>query len=77
MSNNIDHWTEFFQPSATPGILIAEDLKALDFNNYVFPDFNFDPEQDLSRRPDDEMGIIYFLVEKTDFAAWEAVENCP
>ncbi len=47
MSYNPDHQTNGFEPSATPGILLPEDLRVLSFNRRVFPAFTLDPEHDF------------------------------
>jgi hypothetical protein len=47
MSYNPAHHTEGFQPSKTPGILIAEDFRALALNRRVFPRLRFDPKKDV------------------------------
>lgn len=76
MSQNINGWTDFFKPSAAPAVFIAEDLKALELNKYVFPNFNFNPEQDINRKPGDIMGGVSHVV-MSEIAAWEAAESCP
>lgn len=47
MSYNLDHHTDFFEPSDTPGILIPEDVRGLAFNDRVFPRLAFDPDTDI------------------------------
>lgn len=42
MSLSPAHHSNFFEPSKTPGILIAEDLRELGDNKWVFPDYKFD-----------------------------------
>ncbi len=41
MSYNRRHWTKGFRPSATPGVLIPEDLRGLALNQRVFPGLQF------------------------------------
>jgi len=41
MSYNPAHWTKFFEESATPGIFIPEDIRALAFNKLAFPSLTF------------------------------------
>jgi hypothetical protein len=47
MSYNPTHHTDGFKPSKTPGILIAEDIRALALNRRVFPRLRFDPKSDV------------------------------
>ncbi len=47
MSYNPNHHTRNFKPSKTPGILIAEDIRALALNRRVFPRLRFDPKTDV------------------------------
>jgi hypothetical protein len=47
MSYNPKHHTDGFKPSKTPGILIAEDIRALALNRRVFPRLRFDPKTDV------------------------------
>ncbi len=47
MSYNPAFYTDNFKPSATPGKLIPEDLRALGMNKLVFPNFHFDPDHDV------------------------------
>lgn len=46
MSYNLDHWTSGFTPSATPGILIPEDIRILLQNRRVFSKLQFNPATD-------------------------------
>ncbi len=46
MSYNPAHRTNGFEPSATPGRLLPEELRVLDANDGVFPGFWFDPASD-------------------------------
>lgn len=45
MSYNNEHRTNGFQPSKSPGILIAEDYRGLGLNDRAFPQFEFDPNK--------------------------------
>jgi len=47
MSYNPAHHTDGLNPSATPGRLIPEDLRALALNQRVFPGLAFDPARDV------------------------------
>lgn len=47
MAYNIMHHTDGFNPSATPGILIPEDIRALALNRRVFPQLFFDLDEDV------------------------------
>ena len=47
MSYNPAHHTQGFKPSKTPGILIAEDIRALALNRRVFPRLRCDPKKDV------------------------------
>ncbi|WP_153796191.1 hypothetical protein [Foetidibacter luteolus] len=47
MSYNLTHQTNFFEPSPTPGILIAEDIRNLSLNNLALPDLEFDSTKDI------------------------------
>jgi hypothetical protein len=47
MSYNPKHWTDFFNPSATPGIMIPEDIYGLALNDLVFPNLVFDYQKDI------------------------------
>ena len=47
MSYNPAHWTNGLSPSATPGALIPEDIRALLHNRRVFPDLTANPALDL------------------------------
>jgi hypothetical protein len=47
MSYNPKHGTDFFNPSATPGIMIPEDIRGLALNDLVFPNLAFDPQKDI------------------------------
>jgi hypothetical protein len=47
MAYNPKHLTDGFKPSKTPGILIAEDIRALALNRRVFPRLRFDPKSDV------------------------------
>jgi hypothetical protein len=47
MSYNLSHHTSYFEPSATPGAFIPEDLRALAMNERVFAGLDFDPARDL------------------------------
>ena len=47
MSYNPTHHTQGFEPSKTPGILIAEDVRALALNRRVFPRLRFDAKTDV------------------------------
>jgi len=47
MSYNPTHHTHGFKPSATPGVLIAEDIRGLALNRRVFPRLRFDPAKDV------------------------------
>lgn len=46
MSYNPAHHNKGFEPSATPGVLIPEDLRALALNDRVFARTTFDPARD-------------------------------
>lgn len=46
MSYNPHHHTHGFAPSATPGILIPEDIRGLALNHRAFPHLIFDPHLD-------------------------------
>ena len=46
MSYNPSHRTHGFEPSATPGKLLPEELRLLDVNARVFPSFSFDASRD-------------------------------
>jgi hypothetical protein len=57
MSYNPSHRTHAFEPSATPGRLLPEELRMLDVNERVFPLFTYDPARDAP--PDYAMsGIV-------------------
>jgi hypothetical protein len=62
MGYNPAHHTKGFTPSATPGILIPEDLRGLGMNKRVFPHFKFDPAKDVpsdySMKPVAKLGPI-------------------
>ena len=47
MSYNKKHHTNGFRPSATPGVFIPEDLRALAVNDRAFDNLEFDPEKDV------------------------------
>ena len=47
MSYNPKHHTDGFKPSRTPGILIAEDIRALALNRRVFSRLRFDAKKDV------------------------------
>jgi hypothetical protein len=47
MSYNPRHHTHGFEPSATPGVLIPEDVRALAMNRRVFGKLRFDPKKDV------------------------------
>lgn len=47
MGYNPAHHTEGFEPSATPGIFLPEDLRGLGINKRAFPHFTFDPVKDI------------------------------
>lgn len=47
MSYNLNHHTNYFTPSATPGTLIPENLRDLSLNKLVFPDMYFDSILDI------------------------------
>jgi hypothetical protein len=47
MSYNPAHHTKGFEPSATPGKLLPEDLRLLSFNRRVFPAFTLEPDRDF------------------------------
>jgi hypothetical protein len=47
MSYNPNHHTRGFEPSATPGRLAPEDVRALALNDRVFPHLRFDPDTDV------------------------------
>ncbi len=47
MSYNPKHHTQGFMPSRTPGILIAEDIRALALNRRVFSRLRFDAKADV------------------------------
>lgn len=47
MSYNQDHLTNWFTPSATPGTLNAEDLRALSLHKLAFPEMYFDSLIDI------------------------------
>jgi hypothetical protein len=46
MSYNPAHRTHGFEASPTPGKLLPEELRLLDANDGVFPEFTYDPSQD-------------------------------
>jgi hypothetical protein len=46
MSYNPAHRTNGFEPSATPGKLLPEELRMLDVNDGVFPKFTYDAAKD-------------------------------
>jgi hypothetical protein len=46
MSYNPAHRTHGFDPSPTPGRLLPEELRVLDANDGVFPDFTFESSRD-------------------------------
>ena len=46
MSYNPAHRTHGFEPSPTPGRLLPEELRLLDANNGVFPEFSYDAAGD-------------------------------
>lgn len=46
MSYDPRHRTHGFEPSATPGRLLPEELRVLDVNERVFPSFAYDPALD-------------------------------
>jgi hypothetical protein len=46
MSYNPAHRTNGFEPSATPGKLLPEELRMLDVNDGVFPSFTYDAQKD-------------------------------
>ncbi|MFI5384920.1 MAG: hypothetical protein ACHQ50_02260 [Fimbriimonadales bacterium] len=60
MSYNPGHHTSYFKVSPTPGRLIPEDMRALAENKLAFPNYRFDPSQDVpsgySLRNDVELG---------------------
>jgi len=47
MSYNPDHWWTGFTPPDDPGVLAPEDLRALNLNTLLFPDFMFDHALDV------------------------------
>ncbi len=47
MSYNPLHYTEGFNPSASPGIMIPEDIRGLALNNFVFPNLEFDSRKEI------------------------------
>ncbi len=47
MAYNPKHHTDYFKPSATPGIFIPEDLRGLSLNDIALPNFEFDPDVHL------------------------------
>ena len=47
MSYNLNQHTNYFTPSATPGILIPENLRDLSLNKLVFPEMYFDSTLDI------------------------------
>jgi hypothetical protein len=47
MSYNPLHYTDGFTPSATPGIMMPEDIRGLALNNLAFPNLEFDPQKDI------------------------------
>ena len=47
MSYNPEHHTNGFTPSATPGVVIPEDVRALAMNHRVFHKLRFDPKKDI------------------------------
>jgi hypothetical protein len=47
MSYNPAHHTHGFEPSATPGILIPEDIRGLAYNDRALPRLAFDPDVDV------------------------------
>ena len=47
MSYNPAHHTNGFQPSATPGVLIPEDLRVLALNDRAFAGLDFDKKRDV------------------------------
>jgi hypothetical protein len=49
MSYNFDNWWDGFKVKKRAGILIPEDLRALNYNKRVFPDFHFDPATDIPK----------------------------
>lgn len=49
MSYNPNHHWNNFEPPASQGILIPEDIKALAENKLVFPNLYFDPEKDVPK----------------------------
>jgi hypothetical protein len=49
MSYNRKHKTDRFKDSATPGVLIPEDIRALAKNKRVLPKLVFDPEKDVPK----------------------------
>ena len=46
MSYNPKHHTQGFQPSATPGAFIPEDIRGLALNHRVFPHLRYNPAKD-------------------------------
>lgn len=59
MSYNPAHHTNGFEPSATPGAFIPEDLRALSLNRRAFPNFVLDPARDYP--PDYNLAPIVML----------------
>jgi hypothetical protein len=57
MSYNPSHHTNGFEPSKTPGVFIAEDLRGLALNRRVFANLRYDPKTDcpagysIAKRP--------------------------
>jgi hypothetical protein len=47
MSYNPKHHTNGFNPSATPGIMIPEDVRGLALNDLAFPNLEFDLQKDI------------------------------
>ena len=49
MSYNLDNWWDGFKVKKRAGDLIPEDLRALNYNKRVFPDFHFDSAMDIPK----------------------------
>jgi len=60
MSYNPAHHPRFFNPSPNPGCLIPEDMRGLAKNTWAFPNYRFDPVNDVpegySMQKDVELG---------------------
>lgn len=49
MSYNKDNWWDGFKVKKRAGILTPEDLRALNYNKRIFPNFHFDPATDIPK----------------------------